>query len=96
MVLTIGFVIGFVPTTFRRCAKYYTTLFLDDFIDRYVTEVSWAPKLNQVCNTRIQTLSEGTLQLTRAWYILSRNKDWGDDEGGGALVCGHDETVLET
>jgi hypothetical protein len=96
LVLTIIVIIGIFHTTFHHSAKYHSTLRLNDFIDRYVSEVSWTPKLNQACNTCVQMSSGGTLQLTRAWCTLARNKDLVDDEAKDALVSAHDKMVLET
>jgi hypothetical protein len=95
LVLTF-FVIGIFQTTFHYGAKYHITLCLDDFIDRYVTQVSWTPKRDHICNTRIQMSGGGTLQLARAWSTIVRNKDLVDDEAKGALVSAHDKMVLET
>lgn len=97
MVPTIVIIgIGIFHTTFHHSAKYHSTLRLNDFIDRYVTEVSWTPKLDQACNTCIQMSSGGTLQSTGAWCTLARNKGLVDAEAKGALVSAHDKMVLET
>lgn len=91
LVLTIF--IGFFQTTFHHGADDHVTLRLNDFIDRYVTEISLTYKLDYMCNTCIQTSSGGTLQLTRVLCILFRNEDLVNDEGRVAPVCAHDKMV---